>query len=1197
MSGNLTKVLLVEDNPVDGMAFHRFVKKEKLPYDHSRAGSVGEGKRVLQSQAYDVVVMDYSLRDGTAFDLFGYVPEAVPIVIVTGSGNEEVAVQAMKMGAADYLIKDPHGNWLKTLPITVNNAIRVRRAEQELKRSHEELEQRVQERTTELRTTNGKLEKEIEQRIRVENALKKSEERLSLAMEASRDGLWDWDISSGQTYCSPGYFEMLGLSSGEHAQHYTTWADLIHPDDRQSALEVKQDCIDGKTDEFSVEFRMLHRDGTWRWILGRCKCVGRDDEGKAKRLVGTHTDITERKTVQLALHETMEKYRDLFDNAILGIFRSTPEGTYREINKAFARIFGFDSADEMKECVTDISKLLYVNPEDRSAIKQSLETEGAVEGYEVQIRRRDGSFGWISINAKALEDTEGVYYEGTIEDISERQEALNQLRQSEERFRLAMESVQDGVWDWDMTTGDVYRSPSFYSMLGYEEREFPLAFEGWIDMLNPADKASIMNTLEEYIAGKLQDYEVEFRMFHKSDELLWVLSRGEIVARDEDGKPLRMIGTHTDITERKKAQQKLERSEALLKEAQRVARIGHWELDDPAGTPTWSDEIFRIFGLDPAQGEPSFEAHRDIIHEEDWELLDRSVQDLSVKGIPFDIEFRLLRSDGSIRWMNTKGYPTRNAEGDVVRLFGTAQDISDRKRIELDLADQISFMESLIEAIPAPVFFKDINHVYLGCNISFADFIGRKKDEIIGKSVFEVSSKELANMYHAQDEALFNNPEPQIYESSVKNADGLMRDVVFHKAAFWDPSGSVAGLIGVILDITERKRAENERQGLQRQLTQAQKWEALGTLTGGIAHDFNNLLTIINGYTEVLLSAKSEDDPEYSDLQKILETGLKGAELVQKLSSFSKKDEGSLQALNLNRVLESSVALMERTFPKMIEIKTNLPEDLSTVNADASQLEQVLMNLCVNAKEAMPDGGLLRIKTENVFVDEDYCRLHPGTKPGPHVLVEISDTGMGMNKETIERIFDPFFSTKGWDFRKGTGLGLSVTKGIVEQHGGWITCKSEPGEGTTFRVYFPALDEKPQAVQMPIEARQSPQDGTILLVDDEELVGALGKRILERAGYDVITASNGKKALEVYSSEHPSIALVILDLIMPEMGGQECLEELIKINPHVRVVFSTGNPLSQNERDRLGMHAGGFVDKPYQVQRLLEVVRGILGAK
>ena len=435
---------------------------------------------------------------------------------------------------------------------------------------------------------------------------------------------------------------------------------------------------------------------------------------------------------------------------------------------------------------------------------------------------------------------------------------------------------------------------------------------------------------------------------------------------------------------------------------------------------------------------------------------------------------------------------------------------------------------------------------------------------------------------------------PSNYEVKFQRKDGSVFDGEIHAQAI-----EIQGAPGVqvwIKDITERKQAEEEREKLQAQLLQAQKMESIGTLTGGIAHDFNNLLTIINGYTEMILMDKTEDDPIYADLRKILETGLKGADMVQRLLSFTKQAAIKLEPLDLSHRIEETRNLMDRTFPKTIEIETNLLDDLGMVNADVGQMDQLLMNLCVNAKDAMPDGGRLRIETRNITVDADYCRLHVGAMPGPHVLIEFLDTGIGMSKEMMDRIFDPFFSTKGWDFRKGTGLGLSVAKGIVEQHGGWMTCESEPAVGTTFRVYLPVIEESPAARKPEPAAATVPGVEKILLVDDEEYVRDLGKRILERAGYKVITAANGKDALEIYARAQSNIALVVLDLIMPQMGGEKCLEALLKINPDVKIIISTGHSLDARESLLPGALSRGFVNKPYEVWQMVQAVRELLDA-
>jgi PAS domain S-box-containing protein len=412
-----------------------------------------------------------------------------------------------------------------------------------------------------------------------------------------------------------------------------------------------------------------------------------------------------------------------------------------------------------------------------------------------------------------------------------------------------------------------------------------------------------------------------------------------------------------------------------------------------------------------------------------------------------------------------------------------------------------------------------------------------------------------------------------------------------------DDNGRPLRMLGMALDITERKCAEEERKRLREQLFHAKKMEAIGALTGGIAHDFNNMLTIINGFAEMILLDITEDNPIYADIQAILQTGRKGAEIVQRLLAFTKKAEITVSPLDLNEVIRNSVALMERTFPKMIAIEMRLASDLGTVNGDRAQIEQALMNLCINAKDAMTDGGTLKIETENVTVDEAYCRRNLGATPGRHVLMAISDTGGGISKELMERVFDPFFTTKGWDSKKGTGLGLSVAKGIAEQHGGWIACESSCSKGTTFTLYFPVTEEFTAARES--EAGTDPGEVRVkvLLVDDEDLVRDLGKRILERAGYGVITASNGKVALEIYAREQSSIGLVALDLIMPQMGGEKCLEELLKINPNVKVVVSTGGAMPKNERARLGACVKGFVNKPYQVRQFLDAVREALASE
>jgi nitrogen-specific signal transduction histidine kinase len=396
------------------------------------------------------------------------------------------------------------------------------------------------------------------------------------------------------------------------------------------------------------------------------------------------------------------------------------------------------------------------------------------------------------------------------------------------------------------------------------------------------------------------------------------------------------------------------------------------------------------------------------------------------------------------------------------------------------------------------------------------------------------------------------------------------------------------GYVAIQRDITEEVE-------LQKQLAQAQKMEAIGTLAGGIAHDFNNILQVVLGYTELVITGGEVTSRVREDLTRVYEAAKGGAELVQRLLTFSRKTEFSPRPMSLNRQVQQLQKMLSRTIPKMIEIKLALAEDLAAVNADPTQIDQVLMNLAVNARDAMPDGGALTIETQNVELDEDYSQTHLEVKPGPFVMLAVSDTGHGMDSDTIQHIFEPFFTTKGP--REGTGLGLAMVYGVIKQHGGHAICYSEPLRGTTFKLYFPALISE-QELQDPA-LRPLPRGGTetILVVDDEEFIRDLGSRMLTRAGYKVITATEGSEALAIYAKYRDEISLVILDLMMPHMGGKECLQQLRQLDPSVKVIIASGYAADAVMREASAAGARGAINKPYEIRQVLEVVRTVLDAE
>ncbi len=395
-------------------------------------------------------------------------------------------------------------------------------------------------------------------------------------------------------------------------------------------------------------------------------------------------------------------------------------------------------------------------------------------------------------------------------------------------------------------------------------------------------------------------------------------------------------------------------------------------------------------------------------------------------------------------------------------------------------------------------------------------------------------------------------------------------------------------------NLEQLKQRENERKDLQNQLLQAQKMEAIGTLAGGIAHDFNNSLQGILGYTQILIYEKKEEDPDLKLLEQIEKAAKRSSQMTKQLLTFSRKLDSQFRPLNLNQEVRQLKQLLERTIPKMIGIETHLGRNLKIIKGDPIQIEQMIMNLSINARDAMVDGGKLLIECSNTVLDQNYCKRYLDVLPGKYVRLKISDNGIGMDAQTLEHIFEPFFTTKKTG--QGTGLGLAMVYGIVKNHGGHITCDSEPAKGTTFNIYFPAIAEtqRQEAIQSSEIEHILRGNETILLVDDEDYLRNLGQRMLTKFGYSVLTAPDGETAVRIYREKGTKISLVILDLIMPGIGGKKCLDLILKENPSAGVVIASGFSVDGATRKELELKSKGFITKPFELNQMLKAVRKAL---
>ncbi len=530
--------------------------------------------------------------------------------------------------------------------------------------------------------------------------------------------------------------------------------------------------------------------------------------------------------------------------------------------------------------------------------------------------------------------------------------------------------------------------------------------------------------------------------------------------------------------------------------------------------------------------------------------------------------------------------PVRPAEliNLLQRIFETIQIREEKRLAEERLKESEERFRTIVESAQDAIFLKDCQLRYTLVNpimeriygLRAEDFLGRGDEELFGAKVaertLETESRVLRGEIVEQEEI-----------RSVAKSQKTFHSI---KVPLADSSGKITGLCGFTRDLTSTRQ-------LEAQLLQAQKMEAIGTLAGGISHDFNNLLQAILGYSQILLMGRNSSDPDAMKLREIEKAAQRATDLTKQLLAFGRKVEIKPRPVDVNQVIKQVEKLLKRTIPKMIDIELRLTEPILTVNADPVQLEQVLLNIGVNARDAMPDGGRLIVATANVTPDNMFRKVNLQEGTTDYVLLTITDSGQGMSEEVMEHLFEPFFTTK--QVGQGTGLGLAMAYGIIKNHGGHISCQSSPGAGTTFQIYLPAITAAAQPeTDIPEEPIQRGEGETVLVVDDEIFLRELARDMLSANGYHILTAASGEEALQLYHQERAKIAIILMDLIMPGMGGKNCLLELLKIDPDVKVLISSGFTLDEPGSDPVLIQAKGFIQKPYNLRNMLRRMREVI---
>jgi PAS domain S-box-containing protein len=531
--------------------------------------------------------------------------------------------------------------------------------------------------------------------------------------------------------------------------------------------------------------------------------------------------------------------------------------------------------------------------------------------------------------------------------------------------------------------------------------------------------------------------------------------------------------------------------------------------------------------------------------------------------------------------------------GSFNRLNRTLQDnIVELKRSEANIKQQTSLMDGLLKSIPDIIFFKDREGVYLGCNPEFARFVGRHEEEIKGRTDYDLFPKDVADFFRTNDRIMMEQGVPRHNEEWIDYPDGSRILIDTLKAPLRALDGEVIGILGVSRNISERKRAEEERRNLELQMQQTQKLESLGVLAGGIAHDFNNILMAIMGNADLALMRINPESPAVDNLKRIEQASARAADLAKQMLAYSGKGKFVVEHLDMSCLVDEMLHMMEVSISKKAVLRLNLTTPLPSVEADATQMRQIIMNLVINASEAIGEkSGVIAIKTGYMECDRTYLQsiwLNENLPAGLYVSLEISDTGCGMDADTLAKLFDPFFTTKF----TGRGLGMAAVLGIVRGHNGAIRVYSEPGKGSSFNILLPASPDKSDKSDVSDLSDGWKGSGTVLLVDDEETVRAIGSEMLRELGFQVVTANDGRDALEVFKSRD-DIDFVILDLTMPKMDGEQCFRALRQLKPEAKVIMSSGFNQQEVTQKFVGKGLAGFIQKPYRLAALKEVIRGI----
>jgi PAS domain S-box-containing protein len=833
------------------------------------------------------------------------------------------------------------------------------------------------------------------------------------------------------------------------------------------------------------------------------------------------------------------------------------------------------------------------HPEDRALVQRTIERasqDGKDFDFEHRLLMPDGSIKHLHVIGHAEGDQcSECEFVGAVMDVTAAKEAEERIRQNERELRITLETIPTFVVS-TLPDGSVdFVSQSWLDCLGRSKEE--ILGWSWVQTVHPEDLDRLLNGWQAALAAG-EPLEIETRTRRADGEYRWFLARA-VPLCDEKGNIVKWYATTHDIDDRKQAEQKLRRSEAYLAEAQKLTHTGSWAVNVATGEPSHSSaEHSRLFGFDPERGVPSREELLQRIHPEDLGRIVESYERAVGERVDVELDFRSVLPNGTMKYIHSVGHPVFNASGDLVELVGTVIDVTEHKRAAEVLQRSENRFRAMVEKNAEGILLILSDKGIIYASPAVERVLGYTSEELTMQSLIE--HVHLDYRQHATDawNRLLQDPDyVSATEAMLQHKDGSWRWIESTaRNLLHEPS--VQAVVVNFRDITERKRAQAERERLEQRLRQAAKMEAVGRLSGGIAHDFNNVLAGIFAYGEMLVEETPVGSPLKRYAQNVLIAATRGRGLVEQILAYSRSQRGKRAPVDLARVFAETLELLRGSLSTDIRLEASVPQRPLVVIGDATQLHQVVMNLCSNAIQAMSGNGTLRVALETTDVSTERALSHGTLAPGRYVRLTVEDSGSGMDEATLSRIFEPFFTTK--EVGQGTGLGLALVYAIITDSGGAIDVKSAPKQGSTFTIYGPLAEVALAAADDTAAAPPRGNGERVLLVDDEASLLTATAEVLSRLGYEPVSFSDGRAALGAFEAAPGRFDVVVTDEVMPGLTGTGLAKVLRHHRPDLPIVLMSGYSGPILTQQALAAGVSELLTKPLQSREIATTLARVL---